>query len=212
MTRYQFIERVRRLIYNGPPNDDATITIGLVNNYLGDAIAFAAKTNYTDNLKLSGIACVNNSFYTTFKNLSVVQDENFLWKITLPQIPTGIGANEGISSLIFRDNTSSQLSYNVVWLTENQVSYQRGMRPIPNSLLAYSEGQYVYVLSSVSLDQYTANATMVSGGDSTDLNSTLNVPSDYFPPMMDYLKQNLILELNQPKDVANDGEDFRKTT
>jgi hypothetical protein len=212
MTRRTYIERVRRLIYNGLPADDATVTVGLVNNYLNDAIAIAAKTNYTDTLKLDGIACVNNSFYTTFKSLSVVEDEQFLWRVTLPEIPVGIGSNEGVSTLIFRDYESRQLSSPVVWLTENQLSFQRGMRTIPNKILAYPQGQYIYVMSTLTLSDYTANITMVSGGLSTDLDSILNVPGDYFPVMQDYIIKNLLMEQAQPVDATNDGLDAARGT
>jgi len=212
MLRRTFIERVRRQIYNGQPPSEATITVGLVNNYLNDAVAVAAKTNYTDSLKLDGIAYVNNSFYTTFKSLAVASDEINLWKVTLPQIPVGIGYNEGLETLVFKDSDGSQLSFPVVWLSQNQRSFQRGMRDIPNKLLAYSEGEFVYVISDIPLNQYTAQVTMVSGGDSTDLDSTLNVPPDYFPVMMQYLQQQLLLEKNQPKDVTNDGLDAQTTT
>lgn len=212
ITRGAYIERIRRLIYGGHPSDDATITEGLVNNYLSDAIAVAAKTNYKDSLQLDGIAYVNNSFYTTFKNLTVSSDEQFLWKITLPEIPVGIGANEGVSTLKFKDSASNQLSYPVVWLNENQLSFQQGMRQIPNKLLAYPQGTFVYVMSTIQLSQYKAQVTMISGGDSTDLDSILNVPPDYFPIMQQYIFQQLNIEHNQPKDLVNDGEDFVKST
>lgn len=212
MQRKTYIERIRRLIYGGQPPSEASITVGLVNNYLNDAIGVAAKTNYTDNLKLEGIASVNNSFYTTFKSLAVTSDEQFLWKITLPQIPVGIGGIEGISKVIFKDSSSTQLSYPVVLLTENQVSFQRGMRLIPNKLLAYPEGEFVYVMSTLMLSVYTAQVTMVSGGLSTDLDSTLNVPPDYFNVMNEYLLRILMVQKNQVQDLTNDGTDFQKST
>ena len=212
MTKRAYIERVRRLIYGGQPPSEANITVGLVANYLNDAIAIAAKTNYTDNLKLEGIASVNNSFYTTLKSLAVTSDEQFLWKISLPQIPVGIGGIEGISKVIFKDSSSNQLSYPVVLLTENQVSFQRGMRAIPNKLLAYPEGEFVYVMSTLLLSDYTAQVTMVSGGSSTDLDSTLNIPADYFPIMTEYLKAQLMFQRNVPQDLQNDGTDVIRST
>lgn len=211
MTRRTFIERVRREIYGGQPSDDATITVGLVNNYLSDAIAVAAKTNYTDAIKLDGIAYINGSFYTTYKSLAVTMDEQFLWKVTLPHLPFGLGQDEGISVLKFRGN-ASEISQPVVWLNQNQLSYVQGMRPIPNKLLAYPQGAFIYIISTIILSPYTASVTMVSGGDATDLDSTLNVPSDYFPVMMQYLQQQLLLEHNQPVDATNDGLDAVKTT
>jgi hypothetical protein len=212
MTRLTFIERVRRQIYNGLPPQDATITIGLVNNYLNDAIALAAKQNYKENIAVDGISYINNSFYTTFKGIAVTKDENFLWKIQLPQIPLGIGTSEGISTVEFKDTATGQISYPAVWLSENQRSYQKGMRQIPNKVLAYSQGEFVFALSTIILSQYTATITMVSGGSDTNLQSTLNVPDDYFGVMMQYLQSQLLLEKAQPVDVTNDGIDIPSKT
>lgn len=212
MKRRTYIERIRRLIYNGQPADDATITIGLVNNYLQDAIAYAVKQNNKESLAIDGVSYVNNSFYTTFKGLTVSSDEQFTWKVTLPEIPIALGTNEGVTMLQFKDAQSKQISQTVVWLTQAQKSYFQNMRPIPNKIMAVSEGKFVYVYTDILLDQYTANATMVSGGLSTDLDGELNVPADYFPVMTEYLLKILTTELNQPKDVTNDGQDFRITT
>lgn len=212
MTRKAFIERIRRQIYNGQPPDDATITIGLVNNLLEDAIGVAAKTNYTDALKLDGIAYVNGGFYTTYKNLTVTSNEQFLYRIMIPHIPFGIGQNEGVSTLQFKDNSLRQISQSVIWLTQVQKAFFNSMRPIPNKMSAYQEGEFIYVKSTLILTPYTAQVCMISGGDNTDMNSTLNVPADYFPAMMQYLQQQLLLERTQPVDVQNDGLDAIKTT
>lgn len=205
--RLTYIEMVRRQIYGGQPSDDATITVGLVNAWLPIAIGAAAKQNYKDSYAIDGINYVNNSFYTTFRNLAVTKEENFLWKVELPSIPLGIGTSEGISTMEFKDSATNQISYPVVWLSQNQRSFQRGMRQIPNKVLAYSEGTYVYALSTIMLSQYTATVTMISGGTSTDLQSTINVPDDYFPLIVDYLKQQFAYALNVKVDAANDGQD-----
>jgi len=211
-TRRQFIEQVRRQIYGSQPSNDAEITVQLVNQWLNQAIGYAAKQNYTDSLKLDGIAYVNNSFYTTYKSLAVTNNEQFLWRITLPEVPVGIGYNQGAETLIFKDSDSNQLSYPVIWLSQNQRSFQRGMREIPNKILAYLEGTYVYVMSTLMLSDYTAQVTMVSGGDSTDLDSVLNVPPDYFIVMTEYLKTQLMFQRQVPVDSTNDGADTITTT
>jgi len=211
-TRRQYIEQIRRMVYGSQPSNDAEITVGLVNQMLEQAIGIAAKANYVDSLKLDGVAYVNNSFYTTFKSLAITSDEQFVWKVTLPSVPVGLGTSEGISTLIIKDSDSNQLSYPLIWLSQNQVSFQKGMRPIPNKLLAYSQGSYVFILSTLLLNSYTAQATMVSGGSSTDLDSTLNVPPDYFPAMTEYLKQQLMFSRQVPQDVTNDGLDAIVTT
>lgn len=206
MTRKVAIEMLRRLIYGGQPTDDAEITIGLTNQWMNPAIAVAAQKNYTDSIKLDGISYVNSSFYSTFKGIAVTKDENFLWKVQLPQIPVGIGQNEGVSTLVFK-NSGGQISYPVIWMNQNQVAYQKGMKEIPNKILGYLKGEFAYVLSTILLSQYTATVTMISGGTSTDLQSTVNIPPDYFPIMAEYIKQQLGFQRMQPQDTANDGLD-----
>lgn len=204
-TRRNYIEQVRRMIYGGFPPEQAEITVSLVNQWLNQATAYAAQKCYTDNLKIEGIASVNNSFYTTFKDLPITQDETFLWKIVLPDVPAGIGTNEGISTLKFKGE--GQISQSVVWMSMNQLSFYRNMRDIPNKLLAYYEGQNVFVLTPIQLSQYTAHATVISGGDSTDLDTTLNVPPDYLTFVTEYLKQQLGFERAQVVESKNDGID-----
>lgn len=206
MTRRVYIERTLRQIYGGFPSDDSQITINLVNVWLNDAIALAAKTNYKDNISIDGIGYVNNGFYTTFKGLAITKNEQFLWRVTLPQIPLGIGSNDGISTVELKDDTG-RISYPLVLISENQRSFAKGMKTIPNKLVGYQQGTYVYILSTLLLSDYTATATMISGGVSTDLDSELNVPSDYFPVMTEYIKQQLMFQRGVQKDTANDGLD-----
>jgi len=211
-SRYEFIERALRQIYGDFPSDDASISYNLVNSWLNDGIALAAKANYKDNITIDGIESVNNSFYTTFKNLAISSDGNLLWKITLPQLPIGIGSTEGISTVQIKDNATPQTSYPIILLSENQRSFARGMRSIPNKLQGYPEGGFVFIESTLILSNYTANVTMISGGDASDLSSTLNVPQDYWQVMVEYIKQQLQFERMQPVDLSNDGTDYVKTT
>jgi len=207
MDRYTFCERALRQIYGEQPTDDSNITVNLVNSWIGDATAFAAKKNWTDNIQIDQLAYVNNGFYTTFKNIPVVDEgELFLYKITLPEIPVGIGRNEGVSTLQFVDS-SGNVSDPAIPLSQNQVGYYRGQRQIPNKISYYPEGTFLYAISPLILSDYTAKVKMVSAGDSTDLNSTLNVPQDYFQPMVEYIKMQLSFERAQVKDLQNDGQD-----
>jgi len=207
MTRNIFIERILRQIYNGQPSDDSSITYSLVNQWLNDAIGLAAKKNYTDGIQMDGIAYVNNSFYTTFKDLTVELGniDNVTYSIDLPQIPVALGKNEGIATLQFvKDKLASQTA---IPLSINQVAYIDNLRPIQNKILYWTEGKNIYAKSLIPLTAYTANVRMVSGGDSTDLNSTLIVPDDYVPMIVEYIKGQLAFERSRPIDVSNDGVD-----
>ena len=207
MTRNQFIEMALRQIYGSQPTDDSSITFNLVNLWLGQATAIAAKANYVDAIKLDGIGYVNNSFYTTYKGIAVTPDEQLTWKVSLPQIPVGIGRNEGINTLQFK-NENGTLSYPCIPISANQKTYYQTMRKIPNKTLFYYEGNSIFALSTILLNQYTATVSMISGGDSTDLNSELNVPPDYYPNMVQYIKEQLMAERLMPQDLQNDGTDL----
>jgi len=207
MTRNIFIERILRQIYNGQPSDDSSITYNLVNQWLNDAIGLAAKKNYTDGIQMDGIAYVNNSFYTTFKDLTVELGniDNVTYSIDLPQIPVALGKNEGIATLQFvKDKLASQTA---IPLSMNQVAYIDNLRPIQNKILYWTEGKNIYAKSLIPLTSYTANVRMVSGGDSTDLESTLIVPDDYVPMIVEYIKGQLAFERSRPIDTSNDGVD-----
>jgi len=206
MRRDVFIELVRRQIHNGFPSDDSEITINLVNTYIEAAIGVAAKACYDGNLQVDGIGYVNNGFYTTYTGLAITSSGNFLWRTELPELPQGLGAVEGISRFVIKDNSSPQLSYPIVLLSENQVGIQRGMRDIPNKVIGYQEGKYLYILSTMQLSVFTGQVTMISGGDKTDLDSELNVPPTYLPIMQDWIYNQLVKEKIQPRDVVNDGQ------
>jgi hypothetical protein len=211
MTRRTFIERLRRQVYGDFPADDATITDNLVNQWMIDGTAIAAKQNYKDNLQLEGVAFVNNGFYTTFKGLVITKDETSLYKFTLPEIPLGIGATEGIARVEFKDSDNKK-SYPGVPLSENQVGISRSMRSIPNKVLFYPEGGYCYIITAILLNEYTASVAMISGGDALNLDSTLNIPPDYLPVVIQYVQQQLILERNQPVSPVSNGLDAIRTT
>jgi len=207
MTRNIFIERILRQIYNGQPSDDSNITYNLVNQWLNDAIGLAAKKNYTDGIQMDGIAYVNNSFYTTFTNLDIAAEpvDTVTYSVDLPQIPVALGKNEGIAMLQFvGDKRTSQTA---IPLSMNQVAYQEQLRPIQNKILYWIEGKNIYIKSAIQLTSYKATIRMVSGGDSTDLESTLIVPDDYVPMIVEYIKGQLAFERSRPIDTSNDGVD-----
>lgn len=207
MTRYQLIERILRQIYNGQPSDDSNITYGLVNQWLNDAIGLAARKNYTDSIQMDGISYINNSFYTTFKNLDIEAEtvDNVTYRVDLPSIPVALGKNEGVSTLQFvGDKKTSQTA---IPLSMNQIAYQEQLRPIQNKITYWVEGKNIYVKSSIPLTSYKATVRMVSGGDSTSLDSTLIIPDDYMPVVVEYIKGQLAFEKSRPIDQSNDGVD-----
>jgi len=205
MTRNIFIERILRQIYDGQPSDDSSVTYNLVNQWLNDAIGLAVKKNYTDSIQMDGVAYINNSFYTTFADLAINNVDFTTYMIDLPIIPYALGRNEGVAMLQFTGE--GKTSQTAIPLSMNQVAYIESLRPIQNKILYWIEGKNIYVKSSILLSAYKANLRMISGGDSSDLNSTLIIPDDYVPIIVEYIKGQLAFERSRPIDVSNDGVD-----
>jgi hypothetical protein len=206
MTRRFYIERLLRQVYGAMPSDDSQLTVNLVNAYLNDAIGLAAKQCYKESIAIDGVAYVNNAFYTTFKNLAIVADSDFVWKIALPAMPIGLGTTDAISRVQLRD-TKGKVSDPIVLLSANQVAYRKSLHQPQNKLTGWNEGRELYIEAVLPLSQYTGQVSMVSGGLSTDLDSELNVPDDYLPIVNDYLLKQLNTQRTEPQDNSNDGSD-----
>lgn len=205
ISRYELAERIQRVIYNGLPTDDATITIPVINLWINDALAATAKKNYAESLQIEGIAYINNSFYTTYKGIAITQDEEGLWKFSLPQIPLGLGRNEGISTVQFK--REGKVSLTAIPLSQNQVGYVDTLKVVPNKTFYWNEGQTVYVKSLLLMNLYTATVRMISSGVSSDLDSVVNIPDDYMADVINYVVKFLMTERSQPLDLTNDGND-----
>ena len=204
MIRKSLVEQISRLVHNGFPSDDTDFTDELINIYISQGIALAAKNNYKEAIQLEGIGFVNNSFYSTYKGIAITADEDNLWSLTLPLVPIAVGRNEGISRLIFK-NSSNNLSYDAIPLSTNQLGFTKSMRGIPNKVLYYVEGGTAKVITTLIMTEYTASVTLISGGDATNMDSQLNVPDDSIPMIIDYAMKLLMAEMNVKVDNANDG-------
>lgn len=208
MTRRYFIEPILVQYYGGLPEDDAELTIDIVNSWMPDAIGYAANQCYVGAIKMDGLAYVNNSFYTTFSGLDIVADDtdNLCYKIELPEIPVGIGRNEGIAELRFKSN--GVVSKAAIPVDISQWGYMDNMRIIPNKIFFLPEGKMARVKTTLILTEYTGIVKMISGGDSQSLDSELNVPSDYFPIMRKYILDQLMIQKRNKPDVVSDGNDL----
>lgn len=207
-TRFSLIKRILRQIYSGQPTEDSNITTNLVNKWMNDGLALAAKENYKEAIALEGTGYVNNSFYCTYSGLTVTTDptDNQTYMFTLPQIPLGLAKNQGIGKLQFKDQNGF-ISQDAIPISMNQVSYIDRLPPVQNKILYWPEGVFVRCKTPIQLFNYTAIVKMVSAGDATNLQSIINVPDDYIPAVIAYVKEQLAWERQQPQDRANDGED-----
>lgn len=212
ITRRAFAERQIRQFYGGFPTDDAQLTPNLVNTWVNEGVALAAKANYKDNQNVEGVGFTNDSFSTTFKNLTITPDgqEVGLFHTTLPEIPLGLGENEGLKRVRLTDK--SETSAPVILISIRESDFLERL-PKPDGVFAWNEGNDLnfYSPEYTLLADYKAKVTMVSGGNgaSTNLDAPISVPDDYMPMVNDYVQKQLLIFRNGKIDTANDGNDIQ---
>jgi hypothetical protein len=205
MTRKVLIEQIRRIYYGGVPNDDATLSEKEVNVYLNEAIAYMAKINYTDAIKLDGIETIADSFYATFKNLSITKDaDTGLYLLTLPQVPLGLSRGYGIASVRIPSMTS--LAKALIPVSVREVEYMDNLDCPPNKIFYWAEGKTLWLKSYTTLTGKTAVIRMVST-ENSDMTAEINVPQEYITDIINLVLNQLKIRKGTPEDTVNDGVD-----
>jgi len=206
MTRRVLIEQIRRLYYGGVPGDDANLTENEVNLYINQAIAYVAKVNYTDAIKLDGVETVSDAFYATFKNLTLTLDSDTgYWYASLPHPPLGLSRGYGISSVTFPVSTG--LAKAPVAISPREIDIIDNLKKPPSKIFFWAEGGRLYFKSPYyNLNGKTPIVRMVSA-ESSDLTAEVNVPGEHISEMINWILNQLKVRKGMPEDTTNDGLD-----
>jgi hypothetical protein len=205
MTRRVLIEQIRRMLYGSIPTDDANITEKEINLYINEAIAYMAKVNYTDAIKLDGIETVADSFYATFKNLAITKDNDTgYYSLDLPQVPLGLSRGYGISTVTFP--TSTGLAKSPIPVSPRELDYMDNLKQHPSKIFYWVEGKKLWFKSYTNLVGRFAIVRMVST-ETSDLDAEINVPQEYITDIINLVMNQLRPRKATPQDSTNDALD-----
>jgi len=205
MTRKVLIEQIRRMLYGGIPTDDANITEKEINLYINEALAYMAKVNYTDSIKLDGIETVSDVFYLTFKNLAIVKDNDTgYYSLDLPQVPLGLARGYGISTVTFPSSTG--LAKSPIPISVRELDYMDSLKQPPSKIFYWPEGKKLWFKSYTNLVGKLAIVRMVST-ENSDMDAELNVPQEYITDIINLVMGQLRPRKATPQDSTNDGLD-----
>lgn len=205
MTRKVLIEQIRRMLYGGVPTDDANITEKEINLYINEALAYMAKVNYTDSIKLDGIETVSDVFYLTFKNLAITRDtDTGYYSLDLPQVPVGLARGYGISTVTFP--TSTGLAKSPIPISVRELDYMDSLKQPPSKIFYWPEGKKLWFKSYTNLIGKLAIVRMVST-ENSDMDAELNVPQEYITDIINLVMGQLRPRKATPQDSTNDGLD-----
>ena len=205
MTRKVLIEQIRRMMYGSIPTDDANVTEKEINLYINEGIAYMAKINYTDAIKLDGIETVADSFYATFKNLAITRDSDTgYYALDLPQVPLGLSRGYGISTVTFP--TSTGLAKSPIPISPRELDYIDNLKQPPSKIFYWAEGKKLWFKSYTNLVGRLAIVRMVST-ETADLDAEINVPQEYITDIINLVMNQLRTRKGSPQDSTNDGLD-----
>ena len=205
MTRKVLIEQIRRMLYGGVPTDDANITEKEINLYINEALAYMAKVNYTDSIKLDGIETVSDVFYLTFKNLAITRDtDTGYYSLDLPQVPLGLARGYGISTVTFP--TATGLAKSPIPISVRELDYMDSLKQPPSKIFYWPEGKKLWFKSYTNLVGKFAIVRMVST-ETSDMDAELNVPQEYITDIINLVMGQLRPRKATPQDSTNDGLD-----
>ena len=205
MTRKVLIEQIRRMLYGGVPTDDANITEKEINLYINESLAYMAKVNYTDSIKLDGIETVSDVFYLTFKNLAIVKDNDTgYYSLDLPQVPLGLARGYGISTVTFP--TATGLAKSPIPISVRELDYMDSLKQPPSKIFYWPEGKKLWFKSYTNLVGKFAIVRMVST-ETSDMDAELNVPQEYITDIINLVMGQLRPRKATPQDSTNDGLD-----
>lgn len=205
MTRKVLIEQIRRMMYGSIPTDDANVTEKEINLYINEGIAYMAKVNYTDAIKLDGIETIADSFYATFKNLAITKDNDTgYYSLALPQVPLGLSRGYGISTVTFP--TSTGLAKSPIPISPRELDYIDNLKQPPSKIFYWAEGKKLWFKSYTNLVGKFAIVRMVST-ETADLDAEINVPQEYITDIINLVMNQLRTRKATPQDSTNDGLD-----
>lgn len=208
MTRNELIAQIRRMYYGGLPSEEASLRPLEVNQYINEAIAYIAKINYTDSIKLDGVETVSDAFYTTFKNLAITKDtDTGYYSTTLPHPPLGLSRGYGISSVTFPVSSGS-LAKAPTPISPREIEYIEQIKTPPSKVFYWAEGDKLWFKSYTNLVGKFAIVRMISQ-ENTDLNAELNVPGEYIPDMINWIMSQLNIRKQMSEDSIRTGTETK---
>lgn len=206
MTRRELIAQVRRMYYGGLPTEESGLREKEVNMYVNNAIAFVAKQNYVDSIKIDGIETVSDAFYATFTGLSLTLDATTgYYYATLPHPPLGLSRGYGLASVTFPVSTG--LAKAPVPISPRELDMIDNLKKPPSKIFYWAEGDKLMFKSPYyNLTGKNAIVRMIST-ENTDLDSELNVPQEYIPDMLAWIMTQLSARKQMAGDAIKDGID-----
>lgn len=209
MTYQKISEQIRTMLYGGVPSDDASFSLRYIAELVAQEVAFQARKNAFENSNAGETTYANDTFTSTFTNVSVLFDSTLKQKYSvLPQIPAALPNNQEITSITPLGIIGRRRQ--IVMMKNKDKFMQDMLPPVRGFILAYIEDGRLYYDNVQEYMFTSVNITMVGAISSTGdlLTAKLNVPKSVESEIVSKLFQLLRASKSLPTDVMNDARDL----
>lgn len=197
-SKKMLIERIKRHMADGFPNDEFTMTDNEILLYIDSALAALLVGNVYGLAKVTGAIATPEAYIVTTELDALIQDNvTGEWYATLPQTPISLPLGYSITNVYFGTEP-------VLPIKTQRVAFRDFMpKPIGSSYRVKGNNIYVKAKDNSALAPYTLYVDMVSTRTS-DVNESMNVPDDIIQSVFDTVVERCIKRLAMPKDIVKD--------
>lgn len=203
-TKRLFVQRVRKHINDGYPQDDFSASDNEILLYIDQCIPSVLKSQMFENAKVTGVLDVPEAYLVsygfTLTNKTTTGRE---WYVTLPQTPLELPTGYDITNVYIADPERGR-SDNALPIKNKRVAFRNYM-PRPNGFCYRLEGSTMFLsmTDGGSLLNFNLEVQMPVSR-TTSMDETMNLPDGALEPIFQKVVAMLIQRMQLPKDVIED--------
>jgi hypothetical protein len=201
--RLQLIQRIRKHVNDGFPNDSFATSDNEISLYIDTSIAYQIKGLAYENAKVDGTLVVPEGFLMTSQLTGLKQDLNTgYWTVALPQPPLSLPLGYSITQVYFVNRQSKR--QNAYPLKVKRAAYRDNM-PKPQGVLYQVENGTLILqaTNNFPLSEQTCFVQMPINR-ATDLSAPMNLPDDVINNVFNDVVMQLTKRYAEPKDIIKD--------
>lgn len=205
--RKQLIQRIRKHMNNGFPNDAYATSDNEIMLYIDQSIAYGLVGQVWMQAKVTGVMEMPEAYLVTLQLPALQEDPNTgYWFTTLPQPPVSLPLGYSINR-IYTVGPQSRQNQDFFMIKANRVGRRTNM-PMPGGIrcwIDYSNATVVYCAASD--NQPLLNVPVfvqMPTNRTSDITLPMNLPDDAIESIFNSVTGQLTKRYQEPKDVIND--------
>lgn len=204
-SKLMFIQRIRKHMNNGFPDDAFATSDKEIMLYVDASVAFQIVGLAYQNAKVEGVLAVAEAFLVTFNITSISQDPiSGYYFATLPQPPLSLPLGYSVNHVYFAD-TANGVSQSANPIKAKRLSYRLNM-PVPTGIRYWIENNTIWLAASNNYPLLNLNLyVQMPTARTTDLNAQMNLPDDILENIFNDVVIQLTKRYQEPKDIIDDG-------